>query len=56
MNMNYYKILIYSLNNDEIGGLCNFDYDENCLSCCDFYKSYLELYKQMVSKNVSTYY
>lgn len=53
MNTNY-KILIYSLDNDEISGLCNFDYEENCLSCCDIYKSYLKLYNQMISKNVST--
>jgi hypothetical protein len=52
MNTNY-KILIYSFDNDEIKCLCNFDYEENCLSCCDIYKSYLELYKQMISKNVS---
>jgi len=54
MDANNLKILKYSLDHDEIGGLCNFDYEENCSSCCDIYKSYLELYKQIVSNKVST--
>jgi len=54
MDTHNFKILKYSLDQDEIGGLCNFDYEENCPSCCDIYKSYLELYKQMVSNKVST--
>jgi len=54
MDTNNFKILKYSLDQDEIGGLCNFDYEENCPSCCDIYKSYLELYKQIVSNKVST--
>jgi len=54
MDANNLKILKYSLDHDEIGGLCNFDYEENCPSCCDIYKSYLELYKQIVSNKVST--
>lgn len=54
MDTNCYKILKYSLNQDDISGLCNFDYEENCLSCSDINKSYLELYKQMVIKKVST--
>ncbi|KAE9540030.1 hypothetical protein AGLY_005282 [Aphis glycines] len=49
MDTHHFKILKYSLDQDEIDGLCNFDYEENCLSCCDIYKSYLELYKQMVA-------
>lgn len=50
------KIINYSLDQDEICGLSNFDYEENYLSCCDIYKAYLELYKQMVANKVSTYY
>lgn len=56
MNINCYKILKYSLEQDEINGLCNFDYGENCLSCCAIYKSYLEIYKQiMITNEVSNY-
>lgn len=55
MDTNYYKMLKYSLDHDEISGLCHFDYEENCLLCCDIFESYLELYKQMVLNNVSTY-
>lgn len=55
MDTHNFKILKHLLDQDEIDGLCNFDYEENCLSCCDIYKSYLELYKQMVSNKVSTY-
>jgi len=54
MDAHNFKILKYSLDQDEICGLCNFDYEENCPSCCDIYKSYLELYKQMISNEVST--
>lgn len=51
-----YKLFKYSLDQNEINGLCNFDYEENCLSCCcDIYKSYLELYKKMIETNVSTF-
>lgn len=54
MDTKYYKIL-YSLDQDEINVLCNFDYEDNCFSCCDIYKSYLELYKLLVANQVSTY-
>jgi len=55
MDTHNFKILKYSLDQDEVDGLCNFDYEENCPSCCDIYKSYLELYKQMISNKVSTF-
>lgn len=55
-NNNNYKILKYSLDNHKISGLCNFDFEDNCLACsCDIYVSYLELYKQMVTNKVSNY-
>lgn len=55
MDTNNYKILKYSLDQDEISDLCNFDYDENCpFCCCDIYISYLELYKKITATNVST--
>jgi len=53
MDTNYYKKIKYSLDQDVINDLCNYDNDENCFSCCDIYKSYLELYKLMITKNVS---
>lgn len=55
MDTKYYKILKYSLNQDDISILCNFNYEDNCLSCCDINESYLELYKLLVINKVSTY-
>jgi len=53
---NNYKILKYSPNYPEINGLCNFDFDENCLACnCDVFVLYLEFYKQLFTNKVSNY-
>lgn len=54
------KISKHSLDNDDrndeiISCSCNFDYEENCLSCCDIYKSYLELFNEIVTNEVSTF-
>lgn len=57
MDTSCYKILKNSLDyQNEISGLCNFDYEENCFSCCDICTMYLERDNQnMVSNEVSNY-
>lgn len=57
MDTSCYKILKNSLGyQNEIGGFCNFDYEENCFSCYDIYTTYLELNEQIISSNeVSNY-
>lgn len=48
------KILTFLQDHDKINELCKFNCKNNCFLCCDIFKLYLKLYKQIVIKEVST--
>lgn len=48
------KILTFLQDYDKNNKLFSFNCKNNCLLFCDIFQSYLELYKQIVIKDVST--
>lgn len=48
------KILTFLQDHDKINKLCNLNCKNNCFLCCNIFKLYVKLYKQIVIKEVST--